>query len=117
MSAGAQAVYTDGTEEGAASAKDELTHAAYWQFIGFEDPTPPEKQREFALCGAQCGSDLHDEDADEGKPTARIAIIVSHTMRHCKRVYQVIGALPGLSCFSEARCGRILSLLPHKKIH
>ncbi|KAK9798901.1 hypothetical protein WJX73_004962 [Symbiochloris irregularis] len=63
------AAYTDGTPEGAAMPKDELTHAAYWEHhLGFEDPTPQDKQREFALCGVQCGSDLHDEDADEGRP-------------------------------------------------
>lgn len=62
-----QAEYTDGTPQGAEMPKDELTHAAYWELMGFEDPTPPEKQREFALCGVQCGSEVHDEDADEGE--------------------------------------------------
>ena len=62
-----QIEYTDGTSEGAAMPKDELTHAAYWELMGFEDPTPPEKQREFAKCGAQCGSTVHDEDADDGE--------------------------------------------------
>lgn len=53
--------------------KDELTHAAYWQYLGWEDPTPPEKQAEFALCGAQCGSDLHNEAADKGKYAFQLA--------------------------------------------
>jgi hypothetical protein len=62
-----QAEYSDGTPAGAAFDKDELTHAAYWQLMGFEDPTPADKQSEFAMCGSQCGSDLHDEAADRGE--------------------------------------------------
>ena len=67
----AQDEYTDGTAEGADTEKDELSHAAYWKDMGFEDPTPNEMQREFALCGVQCGSDLHNEDANEGRIFAR----------------------------------------------
>ena len=61
-----QAEYTDGTQAGADMPKDELTHAAYWQLMGFEDPTPADKHPEFAMCGALCASTEHDEDASEG---------------------------------------------------
>lgn len=57
-----QVQYSDGTAKGAAMAKDELTCAAYWDLLGFENPAPDDRQREFKLCGAYCGSELHDED-------------------------------------------------------
>lgn len=57
-----QVQYSDGTAKSAAMAKDELTCAAYWDLLGFENPVPDDRQREFKLCGAYCGSELHDED-------------------------------------------------------
>jgi len=40
--------------------------------MGFEDPTPADKQAEFAMCGALCGSGLHDEAADKGEDLSHL---------------------------------------------
>eukprot|EP00741_Cyanophora_paradoxa_P015292 tig00000194_g14761.t1 len=39
--------------------KDELTHAAYWRSLGFQDPCTAEEQEEFARCPFECGADEH----------------------------------------------------------
>ena len=42
--------------------KDELTHKAYWNFIGFEDPCSHELASEdFEKCPAYCDASCHDE--------------------------------------------------------
>jgi hypothetical protein len=39
---------------------DEYSHAAYWQSVDIEDPCPNEKAS-FAMCGATCASEEHDQ--------------------------------------------------------
>ncbi|CAM6093207.1 unnamed protein product [Calypogeia fissa] len=39
--------------------KDEMTHAAFWDYMRFEDPCSAEEQKQFALCNHQCKSDEH----------------------------------------------------------
>ena len=48
-------------------AKDELTHDAYWEAIGFNDPCSDLQRREFRMCGAACASTAHEEDERNGK--------------------------------------------------
>ena len=58
-------IYTDGSPDGEALPKDELTHEAYWEHICFKDPCTEAQKAVFGLCGAQCGSIAHDEDMDQ----------------------------------------------------
>lgn len=70
-----QVEYSDGTKAGTEMEKDELTHAAFWKLMEFEDPTPADKQVDFALCGARCGSALHDDAADKGKKACHATVV------------------------------------------
>lgn len=40
--------------------KDELTHATYWEEMGFKDPCPDEDRAQFDLCNHCCRSKEHD---------------------------------------------------------
>eukprot|EP01025_Chloroclados_australasicus_P037498 TRINITY_DN3829_c0_g1_i3.p1 TRINITY_DN3829_c0_g1~~TRINITY_DN3829_c0_g1_i3.p1 ORF type:complete len:802 (-),score=42.11 TRINITY_DN3829_c0_g1_i3:263-2668(-) len=58
----AQAQYqTDGSNP---LELDELTHEAYFDHIGFEDPCLPEQQALFKKCGVKCGSVSHAQEKD-----------------------------------------------------
>ena len=61
--------YTDGTEPPGLGMrpKDELTHNAYYDALGFEDPFGEEQREQFALCGFACGSQAHDAHGGQGE--------------------------------------------------
>ena len=50
-------------------AKDELTHAAFWKAIRFQDPCTPEDKELFKLCSVQCGSEEHQQATGDEQPT------------------------------------------------
>jgi len=60
----ALAKYSNASAQGASVDVDELTHVAYWKHIDFEDPCRQEDIDNFMLCGAQCGSLVHDGQTD-----------------------------------------------------
>lgn len=62
----ARCQYSNGQSASEREPKDELTHDAYWEELGFEDPCSDQQQQEFRLCGAVCGSHAHDQDEAKG---------------------------------------------------